>query len=159
MLSLIWGVPAFKFLIARCFAFVGAFLPRDQHFAIGNFIEDGLRNRPIIVKANCPVFRSYMHADDLVNWLMTICHSASSLCPIYNVGSSNALAIGDLAELVAKRFNIDVHKEKFSQEGVDRYIPSIDKAKKELGLKLEIDLPTAIEKTIDAVLSMNNRHA
>ncbi len=145
--------------IARCFAFVGAFLPRDQHFAIGNFIEDGLRNRPIIVKANCPVFRSYMHADDLVNWLMTICHSASSLCPIYNVGSSNALAIGDLAELVAKRFNIDVHKEKFSQEGVDRYIPSIDKAKKELGLKLEIDLPTAIEKTIDAVLSMNNRHA
>jgi len=141
--------------IARCFAFVGTFLPRDQHFAIGNFIEDGLKNRPIIVKANRPVFRSYMHADDLVNWLMTICHSASSLCPIYNVGSNNALAIEDLAELVAKRFNVDIHKEKFSQESVDRYIPSIDKAKKELGLKLSIDIDNAINKTIDAILKKN----
>lgn len=145
--------------IARCFAFVGPYLPRDQHFAIGNFIEDGLKSRPIKVKTNRPVFRSYMHADDLVHWLMTICHSANSLCPIYNVGSDQALTIGDVAELVAQRFIVDIHKAKLSQENVDRYIPSIAKAKKELGLKLEIDLATAIDKTIDAVLSMNNPHA
>jgi nucleoside-diphosphate-sugar epimerase len=141
--------------IARCFAFVGKYLPRDQHFAIGNFIQDGLMGRPINVKATLPVYRSYMHTDDLVNWLMTICHSANSFCPIYNVGSDNALTIGDIAELVAKRFNVDVHKNKLTQERIDRYIPSIAKAKKELGLKLSIDLNTAIDKTIEAIQTRN----
>jgi len=137
--------------IARCFAFVGKYLPRDQHFAIGNFIQDGLMSRPINVKATIPVYRSYMHADDLVHWLMTICHSASPLCPVYNVGSDKALTVGELAELVAKRFTIEVNKAELNQENVDRYIPSISKAQNELGLSVSIDLSAAIDRTIKSI--------
>lgn len=92
--------------IARCFAFVGPYLPRDQHFAIGNFIEDGLSNRPIVVKANQRVYRSYMHADDLVIWLMTIAASASPLSPIYNVGSDQKISIQDLGKKIADIFGV-----------------------------------------------------
>jgi dTDP-glucose 4,6-dehydratase len=143
--------------IARCFAFVGKYLPRDQHFAIGNFIQDGLMGRPINVKATIPVYRSYMYADDLVHWLMTICHSANPLCPIYNVGSDQAVTIGDLAELVAQKFTVDISKAGLSKKSVDRYVPSITKAKEVLGLQLSIDTAGAIDKTIAAIRMKNLR--
>jgi dTDP-glucose 4,6-dehydratase len=107
--------------------------------------------RAINVKANFPAYRSYMYADDLVHWLMTICHSASPFCPIYNVGSDQALTIGHLAELVAQKFTVNVEKKELIQKNVDRYIPSIAKAKDELGLELSIDVEDAIDKTIEAI--------
>lgn len=137
--------------IARCFAFVGQYLPRDQHFAIGNFIQDGLNGGPINVSATFPVFRSYMYADDLVRWLMTICHSSNLACPIYNVGSDEEISITDLAGLIGRHFNCRVNAKEAFGSKVDRYIPSTAKAKKNLGLDLSFDLPSAIKRTIELI--------
>ena len=98
-----------------------------------------------------------MYVDDLVHWLMTICHSANPLCPIYNVGSDQAVTIGDLAELVAQKFTVDISKPELSQKSVDRYVPSITKAKEVLGLQLSIDTAGAIDKTIAAIRMKNLR--
>ena len=133
--------------IARCFAFVGPWLPRNQHFAIGNFIEDGLQGRPITVKATKKVYRSYMYADDLVEWMMTIALHASPECPVYNVGSDQAVLMGDLARIVANEFVVDVCIPEITEPDVDRYIPSIEKAKRELGLTLHNDLLSAIQNS------------
>lgn len=130
--------------IARCFAFVGRWLPRDQHFAIGNFIADGLNGRPIKVKATSQVYRSYMYADDLVKWLMVISASASPDCEIYNVGSDQAVNINNLASIVAKEFGVKVDKPDSQNGMVDRYIPSIEKAKRELGLSINLDIMTSV---------------
>jgi nucleoside-diphosphate-sugar epimerase len=134
--------------IARCFAFAGPWLPRNQHFAIGNFIEDGLQGRPITVKARKEVYRSYMYADDLVEWMMTIALHASPECPVYNVGSDQAVLMGDLARLVAKEFGVDVCIPEITDTDEDRYIPSIDKAKRELGLELRHDLLHSISYAV-----------
>lgn len=138
--------------IARCFAFVGAWLPRDQHFAIGNFIEDGLNGREIMVKAQHHVYRSYMYADDLVEWLITIAHNANQYCPIYNVGSDNPISIINLAELVAQQFGLSVNRPlSITNENIDRYIPDIKKAKNILNLRLNNDIEKSIIKTIDVI--------
>lgn len=145
------GNEGFNVSIARCFTFVGGYLPRNQHFAIGNFIDDGLNNRTIKVKATHPVYRSYMHADDLVRWLMTIVKNSSTECPIFNVGSDHAVSIGDLADKVANYFGVSVEMARFESNVIDRYVPSIEKAKVFLGLNVEISLEEAIAKSICAI--------
>ena len=145
------GYQGFPVSIARCFAFVGAYLPRDQHFAIGNFIEDGLAGRAIKVSATKSVYRSYMYADDLVEWLITIAHSSNDECPIYNVGSSEVVEIRKLATEVGKYFGVDVNaSEKMSTES-DRYVPSVEKAFKDLGLRAKYDLSSSISETVKQI--------
>lgn len=141
--------------IARCFAFVGLYLPREQHFAIGNFIEDGLQGRPIAVNALHPVYRSYLYADDLVSWLMTIAEKASPLCPIINVGSDEAVLIGDLATKVANYFGVKANVPQLTSLAVDRYIPSIRGAL-EMGCKPPLALDVAINRTIRAIDHYNS---
>ncbi|MCF8187085.1 MAG: NAD(P)-dependent oxidoreductase [Sulfuritalea sp.] len=134
--------------IARCFAFVGKYLPRDQHFAIGNFIDDVINKRPIAVKANHQVYRSYMYADDLVEWLMTIADHAAPNCPIYNVGSDQAILLSDLARDISESYRLAASIPLISDAIIDRYIPSIKKAQDELGLILSQNLKESVEKTL-----------
>lgn len=145
------GMAGCRVSIARCFAFVGPYLPRELHFAIGNFIRDGLLGRPIEVKARHAVYRSYMHADDLVRWLMTIAGGANPNCPILNVGSSEPILLADLAKNIADYFGVNVLVQPLTEERVDRYIPSTTKAFKEFGLKLDFNLDQAITRTIQSI--------
>jgi dTDP-glucose 4,6-dehydratase len=132
--------------VARCFAFVGYYLPQDQHFAIGNFLADGLAGRPVRVNARKAVYRSYMHADDLVRWLMTLAEAAAPACPIYNVGSDEALTMGELAGIVAARFKVPAEVPSVTDPVVDRYVPSIARARAELGLALNFDTRSAVDE-------------
>jgi len=130
--------------IARCFAFIGFYLPRDQHFAIGNFLSDAIKGLPISISATHKVFRSYMYADDLVAWLMSIADSGSVSCPVFNVGSDQEIELGQLCQKVAKIIGGTYRDREIKQELIDRYIPSIDKAKNMLGLKLKYDLDASL---------------
>ena len=116
--------------IARCFAFHGKYLPRDQHFAYGNFIGAAERSEAIEVKANHRVVRSYMHADDLVDSLMKIALKSSPQCPIFNVGSDKAIEIRDLANQIGQQYNVPVNIAPITSDKIDRYVPNIDKLKR-----------------------------
>lgn len=136
--------------IARCFSFVGKYLPRDQHFAIGNFIADGNNGNDIEVKTDRLVFRSYMSADDLVEWLLTIADNSKKTCPIYNVASDKEIEIRELANVVSQIFNVNTKTVEINKNAIeDRYIPSIEKAKKELSLRINYGLKESILRSID----------
>jgi len=131
-------------VIARCFSFVGRYLPKDQHFAIGNFISDGMKGKDIFVKSEKSVYRSYMYADDLVIWLITLAENANSNCPVYNVGSDKEIEILKLANTIAEIFDVNVTSEKIDHNLVDRYIPSIKKAKIQFNLSNTLSLKESI---------------
>ena len=135
--------------IARCFSFIGKYLPKDQHFAIGNFIADGIAGRDINIKADRKVYRSYMYADDLVRWLMTLAENANPKCPIYNVASDEEVEIKELADIVANIFNVRIKSSENSTKHIDRYIPSVKKADNELGLRNGYELKKSILMSIN----------
>ena len=120
--------------IARCFAFFGNYLPRDQHFAIGNFIGQAQKGKDIVVNAKIKVFRSYMSADDLVFSLMTLMENSTlGELEIYNVGSDEKVELHDLAEIIAKKFNVNMVGLILDNTKSDTYIPSVKKLKSILG--------------------------
>jgi dTDP-glucose 4,6-dehydratase len=136
--------------IARCFAFVGPYLPLDKHFAIGNFIRDGLNGQNITINGDGSPLRSYMYASDLVSWLWTLMLKGST-GEAYNIGSDKPISIKELALTIAKFFpgiSVNILNQIRKTDRNQNYIPDIAKFKNEFRLNQSIDLETAIKKTI-----------
>lgn len=143
--------------VARCFTFVGPLLPLDAHFAVGNFLRDGLRRGPIRVRGDGTPFRSYLHLADLMIWLWTILVSGRP-GRAYNVGSDRALTIADLAGKVADLFGVGVEIDcaAVPDQPAPRYVPSIRRAAVELGLEVRIDLDDALARTKQYLLQSSD---
>ena len=139
----------FETKIARCFAFVGPYLPLDANYAIGNFIRDALHGGPIVIKGDGTPYRSYLYAADLAIWLWTILFKGQD-CQPYNVGSDSAIKIIDLARLVRDTLELDIEIEQLQKADItrraNRYVPSINLAQNDLALSCWTKLPDSILK-------------
>lgn len=135
--------------IARCFAFVGPYLPLNKHFAIGNFISNALNKQDIIIKGDGTPFRSYLYATDLTSWLWTILLKGQNNIP-YNVGSDDDFDLRSVAEAVAELnpgVKVEVLTKADPLKPVERYVPDISFIKEKLGVAITVNLKDAIKKT------------
>ena len=146
----------FDYVIARCFSFVGPFIPLKLHYAIGNFVFEALHKDIIEIKGDGKPFRSYLDVNDLTVWLLSM---MSKKCnhSVYNVGSDQPVSILNLAEKIR---NIISPSKKIKIRGDnayvvgnfsrDYYVPNKNRAKNELDLDVWIDLDRAIKRLIDS---------
>jgi len=136
-----------EFVVARCFAFSGQDLPLDGNFAIGNFVRDALAGGPIVVNGDGTAVRSYLDQRDLAHWLMAILLQAPP-GRAYNVGSDRGITIAELASTVARisgcAAGVTIMGEPDPAKSRSRYVPAIERARRELGLDITIELEDSI---------------
>ena len=135
--------------IARCFAFVGPYLPLDTHFAIGNFINNVVKNENIVITGDGSTTRSYMYASDLSISIWKILLIGSNNKP-YNVGVDTAYSLKEIALMLKKNYGNDVQILNFNKDLTKNiYVPNIDALINELEIKHFVKIEEAIQKTID----------
>jgi len=144
-------------VIARCFAFIGEDLPLNAHFAAGNFLRDALAGQDIVIQGDGSPIRSYMDQRDLARWLTTLLVSGKS-GRAYNVGSSEAVSISNLAERIAaltpgRRPIVQVLNKVTAGQAARRdfYLPDVNRARNELGLQAAIGLDESIRHILSRV--------
>jgi UDP-glucuronate decarboxylase len=148
-----------KGIIARLFAFSGKNLPRDRHFAIGNFVEDAVTKKKIIIRGDGSSIRSYLDQWDMAQWMLTIANHGDP-SHIYHVGSERAISIVNLATLISQRYElitgeivpIEILGQSSPLDGVSRYVPSTAQTRKELGLSETISLESSIDSMLEAAI-------
>ena len=141
--------------IARLFAFSGHYLPRDTHFAIGNFIQNVLDRKPIFINSDGQSRRSYLYGADMATWLWCAVVERDVVQPLH-VGSERSISILELAQIVAtvseKILNfapeINVAKPVSDKNIFHQYVPATATTQS----LLETDEWTTLEKSIELMI-------
>ncbi len=136
-----------KISIARCFTFIGPNIIKYKKYFISDLLKSLTNKDSIKIKSNYSVYRSFMDANDLCDWLLTILTKSRKKYDIYNVGSDKKIEIHDLGKKISKIYNLKLQSNKISSSFVDFYVPSIKKAKQNLGLRTETNIDKVIDKT------------
>ena len=132
---------------ARLFTFCGDYMPLDDRFAVGTFIRQAKGGGPITLYGGHKTYRSYMHTSEMARWCWEILLNGNP-GRSYDVGAEEPVSIHDLAHKVATQLGVKVEP----QEGPEiesYYVPDTIVTRAELGLSNDVNLCTAIRKTIE----------
>jgi dTDP-glucose 4,6-dehydratase len=142
-------------IIARLFAFSGRYLPRDTHFAIGNFVQNVLDRKPILINSDGQSRRSYLYGADMAIWLWSALAKKMPPHPLH-IGSENSMSILELAQVVATvsaaelNFTpeIRVAETSANPERFHQYVPSNSETRSYLNVQEWTSLDAGIAQMI-----------
>jgi dTDP-glucose 4,6-dehydratase len=143
-------------MIARMFTFSGQHLPLDEHFAIGNFVNNALMGQNISINHDGKAIRTYLDSEDMAIWLLIILLYGQS-SRAYHVGSQDEISIKELANLVADRSQVvlgyrpavSILNNHNTMVQFDRYVPSTSITRS----ALKISEWTSLTDSIDLMLT------
>lgn len=136
--------------IARCFTFTGEFL-KDKKFAIVEFINSLLKKKKITFKSNYKVYRSYMHSNQMSEWLIKILFQKKIKFKIFNVGSDDKIELSKLAKILTLKFGTYLVKKNKLKKKIDFYVPSVARYKRAFNFKKKQSSLSSIKTTIKRI--------
>lgn len=138
---------------ARLFAFAGPYISLDDHFAVGNFIQNVITGADIVVKGSSRTIRSYMYPTDLVSSLLRLI--AEENLPHINIGSPVALTMKELAQTCSRLGgNLPVIF-KGENEAPSSYVPEASLLSSSLGIANLVTLEEGLSRWITWLKAKN----
>lgn len=138
-----------SYVAARIFSILGPQVPRDRHFAAGNFLEDAIHNKAVQVQGSGKAVRSYIYPTDLIVALLTLLLAEQTQF-VYNIGSDEAVSILKLATMISKQVGtgaVQVRNAHDSGWNPGPYVPDITRLRKFHNFDLKVNLDEAIMRT------------
>jgi len=138
-------------LTVRPFSFIGPYHDLEKPWAINNFIRDGLLGGPIRILGNGSTIRTYLYGSDVASWILQMLTCGQN-GETYNLGSSNAISLDELAQKI--RYSINPGIEIISKSSRENYtsfsklIPDVTKITNALNTEEIYTLDEAINRTI-----------
>jgi nucleoside-diphosphate-sugar epimerase len=131
----------------RLFAFAGPGIAIDEHFAVGNFLRDGMQEKQIAINGNPSTMRSYMYPTDLTIWLLSAVLEPKNLN--INIGSETPISMLDLANLISDMTSRKGVKILGDDQDVSNYVPSTLCFRETYGVSEQIDVSSGLERWIE----------
>ena len=136
--------------IARIFNTYGPKMANNDGRVVSNFVIQCLKNKPITIYGDGSQTRSFCYVDDLIQGIISLMKSQSSVTGPINLGNPNELTIKQIAttikEITGSRSKL-IFKKLPSDDPTQRK-PDISFAKKILNWKPKTNLNEGLKKTI-----------
>ncbi len=144
---------AIEYLIVRPFNIYGPRMDRNSRYGrvIPNFIERGLKEKPLLINGNGTQVRSFCFVSDVIGCLSEIFKKDHWAHDVVNIGNPDPVSIKELAEKINEiTGNPSDHefKDRFKHEP-DYRMPNIDLVKNWTDWTPTVSLNDGIEKTIE----------
>lgn len=124
----------------RLYAFAGPGISLTDHFAVGNFMNDALHGRPILIRGNPETRRSYLYPTDLISNILASAGTQSE--GVQEIGSRVDISMIDLAVKINSVMDNKGINQSAEYGQPDSYYPTTS----ETLLKQEVFLEEAITR-------------
>ena len=137
--------------VARIFNTYGPRMSEHDGRVVSNFVSQALRGESLTVFGNGGQTRSFCYVDDLIEGLIRLMNSDSSIIGPINLGNPTERSVRDLAELVlsATCSSTPIVERELPSDDPTRRRPDISRAKDLLDWSPKVSLETGLGKTID----------
>lgn len=128
-------------LPGRIFNLAGPFINKVESYAIGSFIRQATNSGVIRIEAEIPIFRSFLHVDDLCAMILGAAQRGFGYDAAVDLCGCEVLEMGDIAALTAALYptSVTVSRDSLNADTANAYLGNFVQTKC-LALKLGIEL-------------------
>ena len=145
-----------EFKAVRLFNTVGPGQSGDYGMVLPRLISSALSGNDLVVYGSGEQTRCFMHVDDAINGILMILESSIAVNQVYNLGHPREISIMDLARKVIafSKSKSNIRLVKFEDvygpvfEDMERRVPNIEKAQRDLGWQPRIDIDEIVKQSV-----------
>jgi UDP-glucose 4-epimerase len=152
-----WKERKLPIVVVRLFNTVGPRQTGQYGMVIPNFVRQALAGKPITVFGDGTQSRSFTYVGDVVRGLVALVDEPRAVGQVFNIGNTNEITIGDLAEKVKRltgsaseivRIPYDEAYE-FGFEDMPRRVPDITKIRQLVGYEPTVELDEILSRVVE----------